>query len=82
MVKGETSQTANLQEWKNSGGTVLFEVEDDGILDFRQTMGDSECSLMTDDPTDWVEIKIAGTTYYLPAYPASCGGGGGGGGGP
>jgi hypothetical protein len=73
VVKGDGSQTANLQEWKNSVGTVLFEVEDDGILDFKQSMGDSGCSVMTSDPTDWVQIKIAGTTYYLPAYPASCG---------
>ena len=74
VVKGETSQTANLQEWKNSGGTVLFEVEDDGLLDFKQTMGDADCDMTTDQPADWVEIKIAGTTYYLPAFE-SCEGG-------
>jgi hypothetical protein len=73
VVHAKSAQTANLQEWRNAGGTVLFEVEDDGILDFKQSMGDSGCSVMTSDPSDWVEIKIAGTTYYLPAYPASCG---------
>ena len=73
VVKGDLNQTANLQEWKSSTGTVLFEVEDDGILDFKQSMGDSGCDPMTGSPSDWVEIKIAGTTYYLPAYEASCG---------
>jgi len=76
VVKGDGSQTANLQEWKNSTGTVLFEVEDDGILDFNQTMGNSACDLTIDSPADWVEIKIAGTTYYLPAFDACEGGGG------
>ena len=73
VVKGDTNQTANLQEWKNSSGTVLFEIEDDGLLDFKQTMGNSSCDPMTASPSDWVQVKIAGTSYYLPAYDASCG---------
>jgi len=39
-----------------------------GIVDFRATMGNGSDDPTTDAPTDWVEVKISGTTYYLPAY--------------
>ncbi len=32
IIKGATSQTANLQEWQNSDGTVLAKVGNDGIV--------------------------------------------------
>lgn len=40
------------------------------IVDFRGTMGDSTKTVGTDAPADWVQVQIAGTTYYLPAYAA------------
>jgi hypothetical protein len=42
-----------------------------GPLDFLFTMGDSTKNPATDPPDDWVEIKIGGTTRYIPAYAAS-----------
>ena len=32
VIRGATSQTGNLQEWQNSGGTVLASVRYDGLL--------------------------------------------------
>lgn len=32
VVKGAASQTANLQEWQNSGGTVLSYIRNDGLI--------------------------------------------------
>lgn len=41
-----------------------------GPLDFQFAMGSSSKDPTTDAPVDWVEIKIGGTTRYLPAYTA------------
>jgi hypothetical protein len=84
VVKGETSQTANLQEWKNSLGTVLFEVEDDGFLDFKQaSVTTSKTVTLENDAMDqymmgaatvtvnastWLKVKIGGTTYHIPVW--------------
>lgn len=57
-------------------GTEAMRIWDGGnielklIPDFTATMGDSTKSPTTDAPADWVQIEIAGTTYYLPAYAA------------
>lgn len=64
------AQTANLQNWEDSAGTALLEVEASGVHDYRWAMGDSTKDPTTDAPADWVEVKIGGTTYYLPAYAA------------
>lgn len=48
--------------------TKVFEFY--GITDFKATMGDSTKTVGTDAPADWVEVKIGGTTRYLPAYAA------------
>lgn len=40
-------------------------------VDFNVAMGNSAKDPTTDAPADWVECKIQGTTYYLPAYAAS-----------
>ena len=37
MVRGASSQTANLQEWQNSSGTALSYITKDGTLDLRNT---------------------------------------------
>jgi len=69
-VKAIASQSANLQEWQNSAGTPLMEVEASGEFDFQWAMGNSTKDPTADAPADWVEIKIGGSTYYLPAYAA------------
>ncbi len=38
-VKGKLGQTANLQEWQNSAGTVLAKVEADGKITTAGSLG-------------------------------------------
>lgn len=42
-----------------------------GVVDYKWTMANSSKDPTTDAPADWVQIKIGGTTYYVPAYAAS-----------
>lgn len=64
------AQTANAFDVRNSSDVSLFEIESSGCFDFRWAMGDSTKDPATQAPADWVEIKINGTTRYLPAYAA------------
>lgn len=59
-------------EWKDApfGGTTLEINGATGIIDFKGTMANSTKDPATQAPADWVQVKIAGTTYYLPAYAA------------
>lgn len=41
-----------------------------GVFDYRGTMGNSSKDPTADAPDDWVEIEIAGTSYFLPAFLA------------
>jgi len=67
IVKGHSTQTANLVVFESSSvQTVKISVQ--GVIDYNGTMGNGTQNPATDAPTDWVQIKIAGTTYYLPAY--------------
>jgi len=40
VVKANTSQTADLQQWHNSAGTVLAEITSTGMLEIRPSSGD------------------------------------------
>jgi hypothetical protein len=40
VVQGAASQTANLQEWQNSSGTVLSKINYDGVLSSKVSLGD------------------------------------------
>ncbi|RLJ08590.1 MAG: hypothetical protein DRP12_00045 [Candidatus Aenigmatarchaeota archaeon] len=51
-------------------GTEKFSINPEGIVNYAGSMGDSTKDPRTDAPDDWVEIKINGTTYYIPAYSA------------
>lgn len=69
VIEGDASQSANLQDWRK-GATVLMEVESSGVIDFRWSMGNSTKDPATQAPADWIEVKIAGTTRYIPVYAA------------
>ena len=71
VIKAAAAQTANLTNWEASDGTALLEVEAGGVMDYRWAMGNSALDPTTDAPADWVQVKIGGTSYYLPAYAAS-----------
>jgi len=51
-------------------GTEKFSINPEGIINYAGSMGDSSKDPRTDAVDDWVEIKINGTTYYIPAYSA------------
>ena len=52
----------------DGSGNVLLSVNSTGIMDFQGTMGGSSKDPTTDAPADWVQVKIGGSDYYLPAY--------------
>lgn len=54
----------------NNGDNAL-NIDSDSILDFVASMSNSALDPTSDAPADWVEIKIGGTTRFLPAYAAS-----------
>ena len=62
------SSTGSNQIILEHNGTDALKL--DSVFDYTGTMGDSTKTVGTDAPDDWVEVKIAGTTYYLPAYAA------------
>ena len=57
-VKAAASQTANLQEWQNSAGTVLGKITADGGANFAGTSVDITAS------TGNFTIRNSGTTAY------------------
>jgi len=67
-IVGNSTQTSNMMTVHNSGGTLKYSMTQEGVINYAGTMGNGTQNPATDAPTDWVEIKIAGTTYYLPAY--------------
>jgi len=58
--------------WRLRMGTTetLRIANADKLLDFRMTMANSTKDPTIDAPADWVEVMIAGTKRYLPAYAA------------
>lgn len=66
-----------------TSGSITFVSEDiildpssniivaDGVINYTGSMGNSTKDPTTDAPTDWLQIKISGTDYYVPAYTAS-----------
>ena len=48
VVRGFTSQTANLQEWQNSAGTVLARVDSAGVIYGAQVRTASSLALLTE----------------------------------
>lgn len=41
-----------------------------GLTNYTVAMGNSSKDPTADAPADWVQVKIGGTDYYLPAYAA------------
>lgn len=57
------------------GGSEVFKISSSEIklaqkTNYTATMANSTKVVGTDAPADWVEIKIGGTQYFLPAYAA------------
>jgi hypothetical protein len=67
VVNSAASPTVTIAEFWNNG-TAKLKVGAEGILDYTGTMGNSAATVGTTAVADWVEIKIGGAVYYLPAY--------------
>ena len=65
LVKGFAAQTANLQEWQNSSGTVLSKVDSSGAM-FTITPADSTNSTQV-ATTAYVKSNIANLISSAPA---------------
>ena len=69
IVNSRNTPTQPLAQFKQD--TVLkLVVGVEGILEYKGTMGDSSKNPTTDAPTDWVQVVVGTSTYYLPAYAA------------
>ena len=69
IVKAAASQTANLQEWQNSSGTVLVKVTSEGVMDTPLITNAQTVSytLVAADSGKLVEINNAsGVTLTIP----------------
>lgn len=64
-IQDQTAGTNDYAIYTNAGKVRLGD-----IINFAGTMGNSTKDPTSDAPTDWVQIEIGGTTYYLPAYTA------------
>jgi hypothetical protein len=62
VVKGAASQTANLQEWQNSAGTVLTRVDAAGVI----SIGTSGASYFFNSPTSPENLLTASQASHVP----------------
>jgi hypothetical protein len=69
IVKGFTSQSANLQEWQNSSGTILASVDSSGNLTLN---AQNDLRFADADSSNWVAFQAPATvasnvTWTLPS---------------
>ena len=72
VIRGAASQTANLQEWQNSAGTVLTALNASGTINFASgnTSATATAGAITAPAlvTGYITMQIAGTTVKVPYY--------------
>ena len=72
IVRGLASQTANLQEWQNSSGTVLTSILAAGTINFAS--GNTSATANTGAvalpalAVGFITMQVAGTTVKVPYY--------------
>ena len=59
-----------LHQFYTANAVECLRIRNDGLLDFRATMGNSTKTVGTDAPIDWLQVHIAGTVGYVPVYAA------------
>ncbi len=64
-VRGEASQTADLQQWQDSAGNTVFAISKGGLPSFPNT---TTAPSNTTTPVGWVDVMVAGTKYKIPLY--------------
>lgn len=60
----------SFKNWNGASYAEGLRIGAEGIVDYRGTMSNSTKNPTADAPADWVEIKIGGTQYFIPAYAA------------
>jgi hypothetical protein len=68
IIRGATSQTANLQEWQNSSGTVLVSVSPLGFINTSSGIGTNTTSYMngiSDSAATKMSLSFNSTSYGL-----------------
>jgi len=68
IVKGAAGQTANLQEWQNSGGTVVSAIDASGYLKLKDNDGTTNFLSLRANPTMSSDLS-----YTFPAADGSSG---------
>ena len=63
IIKGAASQTANLQEWQDSSGTILSSITSDGTFKFKNSVWHKS----TTDSQDRVYYEPYSSSYYKSA---------------
>ena len=61
IVKAVASQTANLQEWQDSAGTVLVKVRSSGQLNVGGAVAGTTLGIINIDPA-WPAVKVVGAS--------------------
>ena len=59
VIRGVASQTANLQEWQDSAGTVLVKVRSSGQLNVGGAVAATTLGVLNIDPA-WTALKVIG----------------------
>lgn len=68
---GVVGTTTNHPLEFRTNGTEVMRLSTSGIIDFKGTYGDSTIDPSATAETDWLEIKLNGTQYFIPLYPGS-----------
>ena len=72
IIKGAASQTADLQQWQNSAGTVLTSILAAGTINFAS--GNTSATANTGAvalpalAVGFITMQVAGTTVKVPYY--------------
>ena len=72
LVQGAASQTANLQQWRNSAATVLTSITSSGTINFASGNTSATATAGAVTPpilvAGYITMQVAGTTVKVPYY--------------
>ena len=66
-----TSTGAGFSLLESPSYSETMNINSQGLIDYKGTMGNSTKDPTIDAPVDWIECKIGGTARYIPVYAAS-----------
>jgi len=74
IVRGAASQTADLQQWQNSAGTVLARVATNGNVGIGSAAADSKLHIRTSTPNDGIRIEHSSAGGIIPRISSGAAG--------